>query len=246
MVRLLDQFREDPHACSYLPEERASLDVRIAVDVSAHELGELLSHGWRRFGPTYFRPACAACQACVPTRVPALTFRPSRSQRRARRQAAGLVRVVDTPRVDRERLELYARWHRDREGQRGWEAADIDEERYAMEFAFPHPAVREVAFRDPADDNRLLGLGIVDEVPGALSAVYFFWDPVHAPASLGTAHIVRLIEEAAERGVAHVYLGYRVDACPSLAYKGRFQPQEALGGSPSDEERPSWTVVDER
>ena len=57
----------------------------------------------------------------------------------------------------------------------------IDEERYAFDFAFEHPAVREVTFRDAAADNRLVGLGIVDEVPGAVSAVIFFWDPELAP-----------------------------------------------------------------
>lgn len=243
MARLLDEFREEPRPCSYLPDQQASLEVRLAVDVSAAELGELLSRGWRRFGPTYFRPACASCEACIPTRVPTASFVPSRNQRRARNQAAGLTRTVEPPRVDEERLALYARWHQHREGRRGWEPSVLDEERYVMEFAFPHPAVREVAFRDPRDHDRLVGLGIVDEVPDALSAVYFFWDPEFAPPSLGTAHIVHLIEDAAARGLSHVYLGYLVAACPSLAYKGRFQPQSALLGRPHDHEAPEWKQV---
>ena len=241
---LLQQFREDPHVCAYLPGEAAALDVRVAVNVTAEELGALLALGWRRFGPHYFRPGCAACQACVPTRVPAATYRPSRSQRRARQQASSLTRIVQTPRVDRERLELYARWHRHREDQRGWEPSAVDEERYAMEFAFPHPSVREVCFRDPGLDGRLVGLGIVDEVPDALSAVFFCWDPEHAPPSLGTAHIVALLDDAAVRGIAYVYLGYLVTACPSLAYKARFQPQEALTTRPGDHESPTWMTAD--
>lgn len=244
MAWLVDHFREDPRPCAYLPDRMASFDVRLGVDVSAAEFGELLARGWRRFGPTYFRPACDGCRACVPTRVPVATFRPTTSQRRARRQASRLVRRVGPPVVDRERLDLYTRWHRHREQQRGWEEMPIDARRYAAEFAFPHPSVREVAFRDPADGNRLVGLGIVDEVPDALSAVYFFWDPDRAPASLGTANVVLLIDEAAARGLAYVYLGYRVAACASLAYKGRFQPQQALSGLPSDDEEPSWEPGD--
>lgn len=240
MARLLEAFREAPHPCSYLPDRSASLDVRVALDVTAEEFGVMLAQGWRRFGPSYFRPACTTCQACVPTRVPVSTFRATRGQRRARRQSARLDRIVGPPRVDRERLDLYARWHGHREQERGWKPSELDERSYAMEFAFPHPSVREVAFRDPADGSRLVGLGIVDEVPEALSAVYFFWDPEHAPPSLGVAHIVRMIEDADERGLAHVYLGYRVDACPSLAYKGQFQPQEALAGRPADGEQPMW------
>lgn len=239
-VSWLDSFREAPHRCSYLPDEQAALDVRLAVDVSPDEFAEMLARGWRRFGPSYFRPACAACNACVPTRIQVATYRPSRSQKRARNQSARLVRLVGTPRVDRERLDLYARWHADRERHRGWDAAPITADDYAMEFAFPHPSVREVTFRDPARDNRLVGIGIVDEVPDALSAVYFFWDPEHAPPSLGTAHIVRLVDEAAERGLPYVYLGYRVAGCPSLAYKGGFQPQQSLAGRPADDEDPQW------
>ena len=240
MAIVLDAFREEPRRCSYLPDEQASLDVRIAVNVSSQELGAMLAGGWRRFGSTYFRPACAACSACVSTRIPVATFRANRSQRRARKRALRLTRVVSAPVVDAERLKLYAAWHRDRERRRGWDPAPVSGRGYALEFAFPHPSVREVAFREPADGNRLIGLGIVDEVPDALSAVYFFWDPDGAPASLGTAHIVALIDEAASRGLSYVYLGYRVDGCPSMAYKGLFQPQESLVGRPDDDEAPRW------
>jgi arginine-tRNA-protein transferase len=236
----IDAFREAPRRCSYLPAEQASLDVRFSIDVSAAEFGALLARGWRRFGPSYFRPACAACTACISTRIVVADFLASRSQKRARRQSAALLRQVDVPRVDRERLDLYARWHRDREQHRGWDAAPIDEDGYAMEFAFPHPSVREVTFRDPSLENRLVGVGIVDEVPDALSAVYFFWDPEHAPSSLGTAHIVRLVEDAGARELPYVYLGYRVDRCDSLAYKARFQPQESLIGRPQEDEDPEW------
>ncbi|MEO7191585.1 MAG: arginyltransferase [Vicinamibacterales bacterium] len=240
MARLLQHFLEPPHPCAYLPTREASLEVRVAVDVSPEQLDELLQRGWRRFGPSYFRPACPSCRACVPTRVPVAQFRASRSQRRARNQSSRLRRFVGKPQVDDERLQLYARWHLDRERAVGWDSTSLDAEGYAMEFAFPHPSVREVAFRDPGDEDRLVGIGIVDEVPSGLSAVYFFWDPEHAPSSLGTAHIVRLIDEAATRGLEYVHLGYRVDECPSLAYKGRFQPQEALAELPAEGDPAMW------
>ena len=210
------------------------------LDVTPAELGELLERGWRRFGASYFRPACASCNQCVSTRIPARGFVPSRSQRRARRLASKLSRVVSAPVVDDERLALYERWHAQREARRGWAESPLDAERYAFDFAFDHPSVREVGFRDPADHNRLVGLGIVDVVPSALSAVYFFWDPEHAPPSLGVAHIVGLLEDAARLGHEYVYLGYRVDACVSLAYKARYLPQESLEGRPTLDDSPVW------
>lgn len=242
MATLLEEYREEPHTCPYLPEQRAQLDVRVMVDVTVAELDHLLVRGWRRFGPVYFRPACTACQACESTRVPVRTFVPSRSQKRARRLASRLTRVVSTPIVDPERLHVYARWHAEREQERGWDASPMDTERYLFEFAFAHPAVREVSFRDPANDNRLVGLGIVDDVPSGLSAVYFFWDPERAPASLGVAHVIMLVEDAAARGLEHLYLGYRVEGCRSLEYKNRYQPQEILDGRPGDGAPAVWRV----
>jgi arginyl-tRNA--protein-N-Asp/Glu arginylyltransferase len=38
-------------------------------------------------------------------------------------------------------------------------------------------------------------------------------------------------------------LGFRVDGCPSLAYKGRFLPQEALVGRPDFGAAPRWQLV---
>jgi leucyl-tRNA---protein transferase len=239
-VKVIQRFKEPPHACVYLPDRDASLDVHIMVDVSAAELGELLERGWRRFGPVYFRPACPSCQECVTLRVPTASFRPTKSQRRARKNAAGLVRASGRPVIDDERLQLYARWHAQRETSRGWEPSPLDAERYAIDFAFEHPAVREVTFRDPSADNRLVGLGIVDEVPRAVSAVYFFWDPDHAPSSLGTAHVALLIEDAGARGLDYVYLGYRVEDCASLAYKSRFRPHELLAERPNRRALPIW------
>src|SRR6185312_5567020 len=151
--------------------------------------------------------------------------------------AARLRRVVGTPLVDDARLALYGKWHRGREEARGWEANAQTRERYALEFAFPHPCAREVAYYDDAavderGDPRLVGVGLYDETPRALSAAFFFHDPEYAHLSLGTANVLGLIDEARGAPVPrpHVYLGYRVAGCASLKYKGAFRPHELLRG----------------
>lgn len=242
MAKLLHHFVEPPRECSYLPGREAQLEIRVQVEVSPQELDVLLERGWRRFGPVYFRPACVGCMECVTLRVDVAKFRPSKSQRRAVKNAAHLRRIVGRPIVDAERLDLYARWHAQREDRRGWEPSRLDSERYRLDFAFPHPAVREVAFRDPNDGDRLVGLGIVDVTPRAASAVYFFWDPERAPASLGVANVVTIIEEARALGLPHVYLGYRVLECASLVYKTKYRPHELLVGRPAESETPTWSV----
>jgi arginine-tRNA-protein transferase len=240
VARLIQTLTEPPHPCVYLPEESASLEVRVQLDVTPAELESMLERGWRRFGPVYFRPACSECHECVTLRIPVSTFRPNKSQRRAQKSAARLERTVGKPIVDEERLALYARWHGQREKARGWEESPLDAERYAFDFAFDHPCAREVRFTDPDDHGRLVGLGIVDDTGVSLSAVYFFWDPERSPPSLGTAHIALLIDEARQRGHTYVYLGYRVAGCASLAYKGNYRPHELLEGRPAPIALPIW------
>jgi leucyl-tRNA---protein transferase len=240
VAKLLHHLVEPPRPCAYLADRDAQLEIRVQVDVTASELEAMLERGWRRFGAVYFRPACVSCGECVTLRIDAAAFKPSKSQRRAAKNAAGLRRVVGVPVVDEERLALYARWHEQRETMRGWDPSVIDPERYAMDFAFPHPAAREVAFRDPDQGGRLVGLGIFDETPRSLSAVYFFWDPEAAPPSLGVANVVSLVEDARAKSRPHVYLGYRVLGCPSLVYKAKYGPHELLAGRPAFGESPDW------
>jgi leucyl-tRNA---protein transferase len=237
---LIERVVEKPHPCAYLEDERASLEVRVMLDVGSAEMDGLLDRGWRRFGPVYFRPACAACSECVSLRVVVDRFVPSKSQRRAARACAALRRVVGEPRVDAARLELYARWHATREERRGWEPNPQTRERYGLEFAFPHPCAREAAFYDDAAGGRLVGVGLFDETPRALSAAFFFHEPAYARRSLGTANVVALVADARASGRPHVYLGFRVAGCASLRYKGAFRPHELLLGRPGPSEEPSW------
>jgi arginyl-tRNA--protein-N-Asp/Glu arginylyltransferase len=218
-MHLIERIVEKPRTCAYLPAESASLEVRVMLDVTPDELDALLERAWRRFGPIYFRPACRDCGECVSLRVPVERFVPSRSQRRVARGCAGLRRVVGRPIVDPERLDLYARWHADRERARGWEPNPQSRDRYGMEFAFPHPCAREATFYDDDRGGRLVGVGLHDETPRALSAAFFFHDPAYARMSLGTANVLGLLGDAAASGRRYLYLGYRVAGCPSLRYK---------------------------
>lgn len=237
MAKVLAHFVEEPRSCSYLPAQKAQLEHRVLLDVAPEELEGMLERGWRRFGPVYFRPACAACAECLPVRVPTERFQPSRSQSRARKRVSHLRAELGRPQVDKARLALYDRWHRGREQRRGWTPMPITATEYVEQFAFPHPCVRELALYD---GDRLVGLGICDVTPRAWSAVYFFYDPGDPRLSLGTANIVLQVELARAHGIPFLYLGYRVEGCASLRYKGAYQPQQMLVGRPELDELPRW------
>jgi len=240
VARVLDVLTEAPRPCSYLDDRSASLLHRILVDVEPWELEAMLSRGWRRFGPDYFRPVCGTCTECVPTRIPLATFEASRSQKRAAKNAQRLRREYGPPRCDDARLQLYEKWHRQRELARGWEASWLGERSYRAQFAFPHPSARELAFYD---GERLVGVSLCDETPLALSAIYFFFDPDYAKGSPGVGNVMSLVELGRQRGKQHLYLGFTVEACASLRYKASFQPREILIGSPGDDELAQWRVA---
>ena len=237
MARTLQIFVEPPRACGYLPDALASLEHRVMVDVTPQELEALLVRGWRRFGPIYFRPVCSACAECVSLRIPVDGFRPNRSQRRAWKACRSLEVRNAPPIVDKERIALLRKWHSFREAEKGWDEQKLDVDEYALQFAFPHPAARELSFWE---DGKLVGVSLVDVTPNAWSAVYFFYDPDIADRSPGIYNVLLGIEMARERRIPYVYLGYRVMGCASMRYKSAFRPHELLDTRPRMEEEPRW------
>ncbi|MCS6901146.1 MAG: arginyltransferase [Myxococcales bacterium] len=242
MPKLLKHFIEPPRACVYLPEQTAQLENKVMLDVSPEQFGEMLLRGWRRFGPFYFRPSCKACQACLSLRIPVDKFEPSATQRRAWKRIEQLRIQIGPPQVTDERLALYHRWHRFREKLRGWPESKLEREEYQLEFAFPHPAAREITYHDDhaPGGSRLIGVGLCDETPVGWSAIYFFYDPEYARWSPGVLNILFQILQVRTRGLSHLYLGYWVEGCPSMRYKSTFRPYEILQGRPEAYETPLW------
>ena len=238
-MRLLQHRFAGPEPCPYLPGVSSTTETLLMTGVSPVELERLLEQGWRRFGPVYFRPVCEGCSQCISVRVPVQEFELSPNMKRVARRAAHLRVEVGMPEVDEARLELYRRWHSMREADRGWKPDHIGAESYAMQFCFPHPASREFTYWER---DRLVAVAIADETPHALSAVYCYHDPDEAPLSLGTYNVLHSIEYARRHNLAHLYLGYCVEKCASLRYKGRFRPQERLATRVAAGETARWVA----
>jgi arginine-tRNA-protein transferase len=56
-------------------------------------------------------------------------------------------------------------------------------------------------------EDQLLGVGVVDVEPEAMSAVYFYFDPDLKARSLGVFNVLWLVEECRRRGLPHLSLG---------------------------------------
>jgi len=88
--------------------------------------------------------------------------------------------------------------------------------------------------------GRLVGVGLVDEMPESLSSTYFYFDPDFGRLSLGVYSALCEISLAMQLGKSFVYFGYRVMGCKSLIYKSAFRPHELLVGRPEEGERAIW------
>ena len=222
-----EPFTERPSRCGYLPDREWRLEYRIVFELSAEEYAGWMLRGWRRFGRLLFRPRCRGCDACQPIRVDVARFRPDRSQRRAAKANAADLRIeVADPVAGPAQLDLYRRYHAHQAEAKDWpDRGEETEAEYTETFVEnPFPTREWRYFLGEA----LVGVGYVDDLPVGPSAITFIHDPDHRARSLGTYNVLALIDHARRLGQPHVYLGYHVAGCGSMAYKARFLPNEVL------------------
>jgi arginine-tRNA-protein transferase len=224
----LCRFIAPPSPCGYLPEQEWRLEYEVVAAVTAAEYMGRMLQGWRRFGDMLFRPRCLRCSACRSLRVLVDQFRPDRSQRRCRKLNQDDTRVrIGVPAVTRAKLNLYDRYHAFQSEAKGWPVHPVrDAASYVRSFVEnPFPTQEWCYYIG----EQLVAVGYVDDLPGGLSAIYFFYDPAERHRSLGTFNVLSILDHARARRVPHVYLGYYVAGCPSMSYKTRFRPNQVLG-----------------
>lgn len=212
--------------CHYPEAPWRCLEYRELEGCSADEFQEMLQSGWRRFGRQAFHTTCAACRICNSLRVDVRGFQPNRSQRRVRRLNQGVVRhEIGQPSLTPERFRLYRRFHHDRTATKGWPEFEDSPLNYAMAFLDnPFPTWEWSYWIG----ERLVGIGLVDRLRSAMSAIYCYHDPDERRRSLGTWNVLCLIQHAREIGIPHVYLGFHVPGSGSLAYKSSYRPNQIL------------------
>ncbi|MFH5806414.1 arginyltransferase [Alienimonas sp. DA493] len=229
--------------CSYLPEERARMGVKLFAQISAEHYAKMLARGWRRQGVSFFRSDCPACKKCRSLRVDVRNFRPSKSQRRCLKRNAQISVTVQPAGTSEEHADLYNRWHADMSERRGWRHDTTTPEEYRENLVGPgYDFAREFLYRD---GDKLVGVGLVDVVPGALNSIYFFHDPDWRPQGPGTFSALTEIQYARDTGRDWVYLGYWIPENASMAYKNRFAPHEILTERVDLEEAPPWRAPDD-
>ncbi len=212
----------EPFDCPYLPDREARQVVVATPPLAPGAYHALMDLNFRRLGSVFYRPACAHCDACRMLRMRADRHRPNRSQRRCLKRNADLEVAVGEPRASDEKLDLYQRYLEQRHDgrMRGSREEFLD-------FLYgPAAASLEVTYRL---DGALVGVGLADVEPLALSAIYCYYDARLAARALGVFNVLWLLAECRRRRAPFLYLGYFVAGSRTMAYKASFGSHELLG-----------------
>lgn len=225
LARLLDSLAiapSPPTPCPYLPGRDSRLVLLRPRTFTADFYHRLMDLNFRRLGASVYRPQCDGCTECRQLRVSVPRFQPSRAQRRCLARNRDVAVAMGDPEPTAEKQVIYQRYLASR--HQGEMTGSWQEFRDFL-YAGP-PLAREVVYRA---GERLVGAGIVDVLPEAMSAVYFYFDPALADRSPGTFNVLCLLAECQRRRLPWLYLGYYVAGSRTMSYKSAYRPHETLG-----------------
>jgi arginine-tRNA-protein transferase len=214
-----------PLPCPYVPGRTERKVVTELSGVTAETLHDKLSRGgFRRSHNIAYAPVCPSCNACVPIRIRAADFEPSRTQKRVMRVNTDMQVQEMPPRATAEQFQLFQAYQRQRHGEGDMATMSFYDYRAMVEDTPIETSV--VEFRLPS--GQLAGACLTDRLGDGLSAVYSFFDTSLTTRSLGTYAIMWLVARAVELDLPNVYLGYWVEESRKMGYKAKFRPSEIL------------------
>ncbi len=220
------QFYATPeHDCSYISDLKAkTLFIDPKSDIDQKVYSQLSELGFRRSGTHIYRPHCEDCKSCISIRIPAKSFRMSKSQRRIYNRNKDLIATKTPTHFSDEHYALYEKYintrHKDGDmyppskDQFKSFLVDSKQQSYFIEFRTP--------------DGELQAVSNMDQLEGSHSAVYTFYNPSEPKRSLGTFAILWQLEEIKKSALSYLYLGYWVEECQKMKYKTSFRPLELL------------------
>jgi len=220
-IRLFETVVDE---CPYLDNQQSA---SILVDPE-HPVGDSLfamlsRSGFRRSGAMLYSPKCPSCNACISVRIPAARYQASRNQKRVWKKNADITVRVEEVRFDDEHFALYLKYQRHRHPESSM--CDEDPKKY---IGFIDSEFSNSKFLCFYLGDQLLGISVVDQFDGGISAVYTFFDPDYSNRSLGTYAVMTMLHLARTKNISFVYLGYWVDGSSKMDYKRNFKPLQGF------------------
>ncbi len=222
----LDFYITPEHECPYLSDRQSQtvfLNPEIEPQLSIYQW--LIERGFRRSGEHIYRPQCNQCDACISIRISPHSFKPNKQQRRCRKNGNRFTTKVSRAKFDPQHYSLFESYIAAR--HQDGDMYPTSEKQY-REFVLSEWSNSQfLDFIDPMTGN-LIACCVFDRLENGLSAVYTFFDVSYSKFSLGRLAILKLLDLCQSEGLDHVYLGYWINQCQKMAYKGEYRPMECF------------------
>ena len=218
-IKLYETVVDD---CPYLADRQsASILVDPEHKVDQALFGLLSRSGFRRSGEMLYSPKCPSCSACVSVRIPVKDFTASKGQKRVWRKNLDLRITIEDVKFNQAHFDMYLRYQLARHPESSM--CDEDPQKYV---SFINSNFSRSKFLCIYLEDELIGISVVDQFDGGVSAVYTFFEPSHSSRSLGTYAILYLIKLCRMKQIPYVYLGYWIEESQKMSYKSKFKPIE--------------------
>ena len=224
-MNLLKEFSLNDK-CSYIQDKEQTTHYKVIENCSTQNCQDLIERGFRRFGKMYFRPICEDCTECQSIKIDVENFTFSSSQKRIIKKAQHIKSYVQVPTLSQAHLDLFEKYHLHMKDKKEWTYNETTAEHYYQSFVTGHNEFGyEVLY---FDEDRLIGVDLIDILEDGISSIYFYYDPDYNKYSLGKLSLYNQIKFAARSNKKWIYLGYYVEDCPSLSYKSEYKPYITL------------------
>ncbi|RLV60077.1 arginyltransferase [Parashewanella curva] len=208
--------------CSYLENQKEQLLTLTDTVVESALYERMLGLGFRRSGNAIYKPHCPNCSACQSIRIPAADFKPSRRQKRTSKQNQKFSWHHSTE-VKTNYYPLYEKYINERHRDGSMYPASTEQfEQFLLCDWLPDNYI------EIYDNQKLIGVAVIDLLDKSVSAIYSFFDPDYHKHSLGSYMILLTIELAKQLNRDYVYLGYQINDCRKMNYKTKYQPYQLL------------------
>ncbi len=192
-MNLLKEFSLNDK-CSYLDDKEQTMHYKVIDNCSAQYTQELIERGYRRFGKMYFRPMCSECSECQSIKIDVDNYKFTKSQRRVLNKAKHIKSYAQEPSMSQEHIDLFEKYHLFMKDKKGWSHQETTAEHYYNSFVHGHEDYGyEVLY---FDEDKLIGVDLIDILDDGISSIYFYYDPDYSHLSLGKLSLLMQIKFA--------------------------------------------------
>ncbi len=223
---------KDSYPCPYFKDGRTStLEFLLPSIDEADQFHTFLAGGYRRIGRAFYRNICNTCTDCIPLRLEANSFKLSRSHKRTAKCNEDIkVQVITEPIISADKISLYNKYINSKHPDDNPETPpDSVNTLFNIHYGYRRAIEMNYYLQD-----RLIGVGIIDEGDTALSSNYFYYDTEYLDRRLGIFSILQEIALAKRLGKEYYYLGFYIEENQKMSYKKYFRPNQVFKNG-------SWT-----